>query len=385
MKILVDSLSSKGSNRIVIFSTILAVSFLPQGFAQAVNSFKSSNLTVHGNTFVEHIAMSTKSSKGPRQWGSIASSADGTHLIAAENFGNLVTSSNSGLTWIDRTSAGARNWNSVASSSDGSKLVAVVGSDTGTPGASGGEIYTSTDFGATWTARTSAGNRWWCSVTMSSDGTHIAATISASAKVVGTGATRKKVIIGTDIFTSTDSGATWTDQTGSSPQNWGPITSNSDGTHLAAAVAYNGDIFTSSDSGATWIDQASSGHHNWMSIASSSDGTHLVATSDDGPGGDIFTSADSGATWTDQSSAGSRYWGGVSSSSNGKKLAAVVNTGYLYTSSDYGVTWTARKSAGAQGWNDIAPNLQRYHIQEKMVRQGREPMFILLRILAPVG
>ena len=33
-----------------------------------------------------------------------------------------------GATWTERTSAGSRNWISVASSSDGTKLVAVVAS-----------------------------------------------------------------------------------------------------------------------------------------------------------------------------------------------------------------------------------------------------------------
>jgi hypothetical protein len=273
--------------------------------------------------------------------------------VAVENFGNIVTSSDSGVSWTNRTSAGERNWNSVASSSDGAKLVAVSTTSTGLPGSPGGSIFTSSDFGATWTEQASAGKRWWASVTSNSDGTKLAATVMASAQIVGTGSAMKKVIVGTLIFTSSNSGITWTAQNGSSAQNWGAIASSSDGTHLAAAVL-NGDIFTSSDSGVTWIDQPKSGNHMWTSLASSADGTHLIATVDNGPGGDIFTSSDSGVTWTDQVSAGSRYWYGVTSDASGKKLAAIENSGYIYTSSDFGVTWSARKSVGEQGWNAIA-------------------------------
>jgi hypothetical protein len=59
-----------------------------------------------------------------------------------------------------------RNWYSVASSSDGTKLVAVV---------NGGQIYTSVDSGISWTARDV--NRAWHGVTCSDDGMRIAAVV----------------------------------------------------------------------------------------------------------------------------------------------------------------------------------------------------------------
>jgi hypothetical protein len=59
-----------------------------------------------------------------RFWDAVASSADGSKLVAAEQGGQLYTSIDSGLSWTARDSA--RNWWSVASSADGSKLVASV-------------------------------------------------------------------------------------------------------------------------------------------------------------------------------------------------------------------------------------------------------------------
>jgi uncharacterized repeat protein (TIGR03803 family) len=58
-------------------------------------------------------------------WTSVASSADGSKLVAAANYGGIWISTNSGATW---TSSGAPNsyWSSVASSADGTKLVATV-------------------------------------------------------------------------------------------------------------------------------------------------------------------------------------------------------------------------------------------------------------------
>lgn len=72
---------------------------------------------------------------GVKQWGSVASSADGTKLVAVVstgqggpgNFAPIYVSTDSGVTWTPRENA--RNWSAVASSIDGTKLVAVGNSE----------------------------------------------------------------------------------------------------------------------------------------------------------------------------------------------------------------------------------------------------------------
>jgi photosystem II stability/assembly factor-like uncharacterized protein len=125
--------------------------------------------------------------------------------------------------WTERTCSGESQWNGIASSSDGAKLAATV---------HGGNIWTSTDFGETWTSRASPQN--WRGITSSSDGTKLAATVH-----------------GGNIWTSTDAGETWTSR--ASPHSWFGITSSSDGTKLAATVV-GGNIWTSTDSGETWTE-----------------------------------------------------------------------------------------------------------------------------------
>jgi hypothetical protein len=51
------------------------------------------------------------------QWTSVASSADGTKIVAGEMSGYLYTSTDSGLTWHVRGNTG--QWVSIASSVDG--------------------------------------------------------------------------------------------------------------------------------------------------------------------------------------------------------------------------------------------------------------------------
>ena len=91
----------------------------------------------------------------------------------------------------------------------------------------------------------------------------------------------------------TNASMTWTEDTSvGASETWRGITSSSDGTKLAAVV-YNGNIWTSTDSGATWTSVGAT--QTWDFITSSSDGTKLAATVKSGK---IWTSTDSGATWT---------------------------------------------------------------------------------------
>lgn len=264
-----------------------------------------------------------------RYWTSVASSADGTKLVAAVDNSHLHTSTDSGLTWTARMTDYNRNWSSVASSEDGSKLVAV-SQTTFYPGGAG-LIFTSADSGMTWTARMTDSARYWRSVASSADGTKLLA-----------------VTIGEyqgGLYTSTNSGVTWT--TRELNPNWSSVASSADGEKLVAVV-YGGQIYTSTDSGTTWTARDSS--RNWRSVASSVDGIKLVAAVN---GGQLYTSSNSGVTWTARMTDSNRYWSSVASSADGTKLlAAVTGGGQLYTSIDSGMTWTARGSN--RWWKSVA-------------------------------
>jgi hypothetical protein len=108
-------------------------------------------------------------------WSAVASSADGTKLVAVVNGGGIHISPDAGVTWT-AADAPNRNWSAVASSADGNKLVAVVGGTVAflSGGGPPGPIYRSTDSGVTWTERTPS-FAYVVSVAASADGTRIAA------------------------------------------------------------------------------------------------------------------------------------------------------------------------------------------------------------------
>jgi hypothetical protein len=287
-----------------------------------------------------------------RKWIGVASSNDGTKLVAVDigtdaTGGYIYTSTNSGLSWRESLVPGLRNWGAVASSADGSKLVAVDYPSFDNDPARG-YIFTSNDSGNTWTAQTNAGVNWWQSITSSDDGTKIAA-----------------VTWGDYIYTSTDSGTNWSTRTGPGQRIWQSIASSADGTKLVAtdfgSTDYDGAggyIYTSINSGATWVARTNAGARHWRSVTSSADGKNLAAVNypqwDTGAtGGYIYTSTDYGVTWTEQRSAGIKWWESITSSSDGTKLAAAANPGNIYTSADSGFTWTRQTTSGERVWANI--------------------------------
>jgi hypothetical protein len=280
---------------------------------------QNTNQSVLGNFFNFTKSSWTLTSASVGTWYTIASSADGTKLLAAIYGGGIYFSPDSGVTWTETYSL-STSWHSVAGSSDGTKMVAV---------AYGGDIYTNS--GSGWSAISGSGANW-TSVASSSDGSRLAATIYGGA-----------------IYTSTNFGATWTQQAGApTGGNWWSIASSADGSKLIAAD-YGVGIYISTNSGVTWSQPF--GSLNWYSVASSADGSKLAAVV---YGGGIYTSSTSGASWIEQTNAStSANWYSVASSADGSKLAAVVYGGGIYLSSNYGVAWIQQTNLPVKSWNAI--------------------------------
>lgn len=95
---------------------------------------------------------------------------------------------------------------------------------------------------------------------------------------------------------------------------------------------YGGSIYTSTDSGTKWTEQtAAEGDINSKSVASSADGTKLVAVLES-TDGYIYTSTDSGVTWAKRTAAKGyyTYWTDISGIVAGRDKAR--GGGRLYVS-----------------------------------------------------
>ncbi len=292
----------------------------------------------------------------PAAAAAIASDSTGQRLVVVGD--GVWTSINGGKTWIDRTSSAPaliQQWTSVASDSTGMNLVAVVNGFYDGPSAKpaefSGDVWTSADGGATWvdqTASSPAHGQAWRSVASDASGTKLVA-VTAGLGAFGAGA----------IWTSADGGATWTNRTGADAamgsQSWSSVASDATGQNLVAAGGGSG-VWASMDGGATWTDrtpadpkfQASFGDQvqGWSSVASDATGTKLIAAVDSG---DLWISTDGGVTWTDTGPASSwQDWLSVASDSTGTNLIAVDGLVNGYN----GDVW--RSKNGGLSWTNQA-------------------------------
>lgn len=283
-------------------------------------------------------------------WQTVASSADGSHLVAAGAQGTIWTSTNFGLTWTNNNNAPSAFWNSVASSADGTHLVAA---DFGN--GDGGKIWTSANSGITWSSANNSPSTNWYSVASSADGTHLVAADYGD-NVTG---------IGGQLWLSVNSGSTWSIASGAPSTNWNSVASSADGTHLIASYP-SGPIYTSANSGVTWSTNSNTPFGRiWTSVASSADGTHLVAVSFDGT---IYNSTNSGANWTNYNgntfAFQNIHWISVGSSADGSRLITAPDIGLpIYTSINSGVTWSAtNNNTPSAQWAAVASSGDGSHL-----------------------
>jgi uncharacterized repeat protein (TIGR03803 family) len=332
-------------------------------------------------TFYSHPFVSVPN----ENWDSVASSANGSVLVAVANMANgaspagpIIISTNSGATWAIATGAPTNGfWETVACSADGSEMIAAGGGGDSILG----PIYTSADMGVTWVSNNAPVINWQ-SVASSADGTRLVA-IAELNRV---------------IYTSTNSGAVWTLATNAPKASWFSVALSADGTKLAAVANGSVNIFTSPDFGTTWItNNVPAGpqgiQHFWSSIASSADGSKLVAAGCHyGNPGFIFISTNSGAAWkltatNTVSGLVAHPWIGVASSADGSKLAAVSDIasplGVVITSANSGATWTTN-AVPFLDWNAVALSADGAKLVASVGYPSIGPIYISQTTPAPV-
>ena len=258
-------------------------------------------------------------------WWSISLSTTGQYQTAVAT-GNIYTSSDYGVTWTARESS--RSWKSVSISSTGQYQTAVVNS---------GYLYTSSDYGVNWTERNvlSFGVLNWNTVSISSTGQYQTGAVYTSTN-------------GYDvILTSSDYGVTWTNR--GNNRGWNSVSVSSTGQYQSAVAVNTSSIWVSTNYGVNWAERALGiSSQSWQSISVSSTGQYQTAVALNS--GSIMVSSDYGGTWVARDF--TRYWKSVSMSSTGQYQTAGTGPGNIYTSSDYGVTWTARDSS--RYWNSVS-------------------------------
>ena len=276
---------------------------------------------------------------GAHLWARLSSSTDGSRLVggpmtAGGDSDYLYTSSDSGHSWIARTGPGVEYWNSTASSADGSTLYAT--------GATVG-LVRSADFGANWTSVSTP--EVLDRVACSTDGQ----------KLVGTSGGR--------IFRSPDGGGSWSMAHDDSTKAWNAIVLSADGGSILAGgtnqvADASSALISSGDFGSTWTQHQSSEpwYTGWISVALSADGATMLAVSSSPQR--LFASYNSGANWSVIASSNTttyKYINAVFCSNDGQVV--LVNTdgvGGLSVSKDGGASFAELPNLNAYSLTPLA-------------------------------
>jgi hypothetical protein len=264
-----------------------------------------------------------------------ALSSNGQYQVVAANSLHY-TSSDYGDTWSSRSSPSA--------------VSTTIGlSSTGQYQTTNGEyIFTSSDYGANWTSRDSSRN--WSGringVAISSTGQYQTMLAEESPPA-------------STIYTSSNYGVTWTPRGGNHCMG----VAMSSNAQYQTAACYNagtgdgyGRIYVSTDYGATWNEKTSmkvSGRFYYAIAMSSSGQYQTIATANST--GTLYTSSDYGATWVSRDS--SRSWSSMNMDSTGQYQFATITTvsgGALYESSNYGATWTLKDGGPSKNYGRLA-------------------------------
>lgn len=265
-----------------------------------------------------------------RSWEGITSDSTGQYLAAVVSGGQIYTSQDYGATWTLQRNSITANWYSIASDKTGQYLAA---------SAYAGQIYTSDNYGVTWTARAASRN-WY----------HIASD--------GTGKYLAAVVTGGTIYTSTDYGANWTTRgTGNglpASASWSCVDSDYTGQYLIACSTTNaGKVYISSDYGATWAARENSGNSSGIDyttaeFVSCAIGKTVEYNSGVGAYTPFLAAAISNGYiisfkkmsdhewWTEYQT--TKYWQGIAASSTGTPFVAGAVSDTVYIGSGGGLS-----------------------------------------------
>lgn len=272
-------------------------------------------------------------------WLSCAVSSSGKYQTAVEEFGDIYLSSDFGATWTTTYNMGNAATNCIAMSQSGEYQTA----------SNGINIIVSIDYGQTWTETQNVGN------------SEIFVCISLSGRY------QLVISVGDTMYRSTDFGSTWIRY-----ENEDSDIFNSFMSFPSAGIcmSYDGryqtivceNIYRSNDFGETWItttittdDDGAWDDHNWFGVSMSSDGHYQVAIE---VIGEIYVSTNFGEHWSkvDVPLVTDIMWQAISISASGQYMTAIAKGGAIFYSTDYGVTWqkTNNSNLDNKDWRCVA-------------------------------
>jgi hypothetical protein len=292
---------------------------------------------------------------------SVASSADGSHLIMGTRDGGegifeespLFISTNYGTTWENVDTVvedGFRNyWQGVDVSDDGMTMVAVSDRSVDLNDISNhdGSIFISHDAGDTWEDVTPASLGGWRSVAIAGDSGRIVAVADDDTE---------------NVYVSDDGGDTWgpsaINDSSNDLNNWDTISISDDGSKMLVGgendAGLDNLVYASTNSGTSWtnVTPVTGDLSFTIRTAMSASGDKMAVSVygyDSGDYNTVFVSENNGANWVDKTPDVDTigWWSGLGMSDDGAVMSVLDNNDKMYISLDGGTTWTEEDPGAA--------------------------------------
>ena len=168
----------------------------------------------------------------------------------------------------------------------------------------------------------------------------------------GDGQTIVAAGIGTNIWTSTDGGANWNEDTSvGATKSFFEVAMSNDGKYVVVSSGHESSaIYYSTDSGSTFAKKSPSLQFSSLSslqfktVAISDDGQTIAAAASTAYGvdGRIMISTDGGGSWNERGSLA--HYNGIHMSGDGTKMIACAHNDRVYVSDNSGTSWTTVSS-----------------------------------------
>merc|ERR1719221_727608 len=178
------------------------------------------------------------------------------------------------------------------------------------------------------------------------------------------GAIQTAVAYNHNPYTSSDSGATWTERQVTHPagtsRQWKAVAMSASGAIQTAAVYHtSAGLWRSADGGASWAQVAGTvlgragDSGNWKSVAMTASGEIQIAAAYMYR---LYKSVNSGDTWEIMGNAPTwKRWEQVAvSAESGSHMTGVCNSGSIWVSTDTGASWSEVPASGSNYWMAIA-------------------------------
>lgn len=294
----------------------------------------------------------------------------GRHLLAAATMTSVVALSLSSLSkvsadsnqydWTKQTGQNLINgeYGAVASSSNGSHLV--IGTNGGGVDPNGNPLWVSTDYGKDWTDDSNIAdpniNNYWTAVSVSDNGQKM---VAASSSGIDMGNSDNSIY--GKIVISNDGGSTWENITPNGAVNWQQVVISGDGSKIVALASDDhSDVYISNDGGATWQTSPITNVSSWQSLTISDNGNKVLIGGENSDVNSMAYLSDNGGNdWQNITP-------DTSNNLNFETKVAMTSDGNTIYVSDYswdGTNYDAVYSSINDGsnWTDITPDNTNVH------------------------